>query len=327
MTTRDDAGDAAALRTSEGGAGGLAIGALSRACGIPVETLRTWERRYGFPEPERTDSGHRLYPAHLIDHLRLIAKALASGHRAGQVLRATPRELEELLRTRIGEIGTDEPVECRVPSEADHLVDTWVDLTRRLDGGGLDQAFRAEWHHLGALRFLDERAGPFLVAIGDAWATGRIDVMHEHFASERLRDFLASSWRPLSDASQGPCIVCATLPGEHHALGLYMAASILGIAGARVVYLGSDTPVAELERAVSQSHADAVAISVSRAAHPARAAATLVALRRRLPTNCQIVCGGAGAPPPVDGVTTLATLADLDAWVRAFVRERSASRN
>jgi len=31
----------------------LTIGALSRATGIPVETLRTWESRYGFPEPER----------------------------------------------------------------------------------------------------------------------------------------------------------------------------------------------------------------------------------------------------------------------------------
>jgi hypothetical protein len=50
--------------------GQISIGALSRATGIPVETLRTWEARYGFPIPERKRSGHRVYsggipgPAH-----------------------------------------------------------------------------------------------------------------------------------------------------------------------------------------------------------------------------------------------------------------------
>ena len=40
----------------------LSIGTLSSATGVPVDTLRTWERRYGFPAPvTRTGGSHRRY--------------------------------------------------------------------------------------------------------------------------------------------------------------------------------------------------------------------------------------------------------------------------
>ena len=39
----------------------LTIGQLAEACGIAPATLRMWESRHGFPEPQRLDSGHRRY--------------------------------------------------------------------------------------------------------------------------------------------------------------------------------------------------------------------------------------------------------------------------
>ena len=64
----------------------LSIGALSRATRIPVETLRTWERRYGAPRPIRKPSGHRLYAASAVEHLRRVSRLLAQGHRPAEVL-------------------------------------------------------------------------------------------------------------------------------------------------------------------------------------------------------------------------------------------------
>ena len=75
----------------------LAIGALSRATGIPVETLRTWETRYGFPVPDRRPSGHRVYALSTIPRLKRIAEALARGHRARQVVSASDADLKLLL--------------------------------------------------------------------------------------------------------------------------------------------------------------------------------------------------------------------------------------
>ena len=44
--------------------------AVVRETGLKPDTLRAWERRYGVPAPQRTDSGHRLYSQHDIDTLK-----------------------------------------------------------------------------------------------------------------------------------------------------------------------------------------------------------------------------------------------------------------
>ena len=46
------------------------IGVVARMTGIPVATLRVWERRYEFPEAGRTAGGHRLYSESEVSRLR-----------------------------------------------------------------------------------------------------------------------------------------------------------------------------------------------------------------------------------------------------------------
>ncbi len=75
----------------------LSIGAVSKATGIPVETLRTWERRYDFPDPERAASGHRRYRPSIIKHLNLINEALDRGHRPANVVGEPIETLRALL--------------------------------------------------------------------------------------------------------------------------------------------------------------------------------------------------------------------------------------
>src|SRR5262245_39330038 len=75
----------------------LSIGARSRATRIPVETLRTWERRYGTPLPQRKPSGHRVYPADMVEHLRRVERLLSQGHRPAEILPLSTRDLAALL--------------------------------------------------------------------------------------------------------------------------------------------------------------------------------------------------------------------------------------
>ena len=39
------------------------IAAVERDTGLSKDTLRVWERRYGFPQPGRDGAGDRVYPA------------------------------------------------------------------------------------------------------------------------------------------------------------------------------------------------------------------------------------------------------------------------
>ena len=82
---------------TRGGKGMLSIGALSAATGVPVETIRSWERRYGFHVAERKPSGHRVYALDTVARLRLISDALGRGHRAAEVVAASESALESLL--------------------------------------------------------------------------------------------------------------------------------------------------------------------------------------------------------------------------------------
>ncbi len=60
-------------------------GVAARLAGVPVETLRVWERRYGVIGPSKSSSGQRLYSANDVRRLTLIKQLLDLGHPIGAV--------------------------------------------------------------------------------------------------------------------------------------------------------------------------------------------------------------------------------------------------
>jgi hypothetical protein len=53
---------------------GIGIGAIATEIGLTKDTLRVWERRYGFPRPLRTAGGERLYPQEQVTKLRMVKR-------------------------------------------------------------------------------------------------------------------------------------------------------------------------------------------------------------------------------------------------------------
>ena len=78
------------------------MGAVTRRTGIGEHTLRAWERRFGFPTPIRLPSGHRRYSGDQVQHLLLIARALESGYRAGDIVPLPRTDIEQLLHSTGG---------------------------------------------------------------------------------------------------------------------------------------------------------------------------------------------------------------------------------
>lgn len=62
------------------------IAAVERDTGLSKDTLRVWERRYGFPQPERDGAGDRVYPAGQVERLRTIRRLMDAGHRPGRIV-------------------------------------------------------------------------------------------------------------------------------------------------------------------------------------------------------------------------------------------------
>ena len=293
----------------------MSIGALSKATGIPADTLRTWERRYGFPGAERTGAGHRRYALHTLERLKLVSAALALGHRPSTVLNAD----ETILRQWIAAGSSAQPRRAAREDELEPgelgTIERWLEHVARYEGRAFDRELRAALADHGGMHFLEQLVGPFLNELGARWANGSLGVRHEHFASERLRELLVRQWRPLSDAATGPVLVLATLPGEHHVLGLHMAALALTLHNARLVFLGADAPAGEIARALIHHSAEAVVLSAAVGTDRTRLEHDVIALRAELGPDPAIVAGGAGFQPPLPGVTTISRLRELVGWL------------
>ncbi|RAL21003.1 hypothetical protein DL240_15140 [Lujinxingia litoralis] len=283
----------------------LNIGALSTATGVPVETIRTWERRYGFPSSRRNEAGHRIYDLETIEQMRLITAVLAVGYRPSQLQGRTCQELEELLARSAPEAPVSEAPAAPLGDDNEGWLERWLQAVGQLDRERLEGLMRMGWSRLNALDFVEERVGPFLVALGEAWASGRLSVLHEHFASECVRDFLVAAWRPLSDLARGHTVVLATLSGERHCLGLHMAALIAAVANQRVIFLGTDAPAEDIAGAARQAEARGVALSMSQYADPESSRAYLERLRGLVEPTIDIIVGGTGAPDDIRGVHRL----------------------
>ena len=293
-------------------AGKLSIGALAKATGVPVETLRTWEQRYGFPVAERKPSGHRVYAIATVTRVRRIADALARGHRAGAVVAATDTELDRLL-TATTALAAPLPAP---PIPSTGSVDDLIASVAAFDADRLTAALWSDWGRLGAVEFLQRVVAPLIDRVGREWAEGRMEIRHEHFLSERLADVLRSLRMPLEYRASGPLVVCATLTGESHALGLQMVALLLASAGLRVVYLGTEVPPAELARVARERDARAVAVSVSAAADGQMARRLVARLRESLSRPVLLLLGGMGAPANRSDTVTVASFVELDRWAR-----------
>lgn len=291
----------------------LTIGALSRETGIPVPTLRTWERRYGQPAPLRRPSGHRLYPVEWVERLRRVDYLLGQGHRAANVLVLPTPQLESMVL-----LSQARPVTPRftppseVPTDAEGSIRRLMRAVTRLERELLMGELRLDWTRLGPLRFLDEVAGPFMTEVGEAWRRGQLEVHHEHFTAACMRGLLHELRQPYDRTARGSRIVMSTLPGDQHDIGLLMAALVLAMRGWRVLYMGADLPIEETARTSGSQRAAAVAISVSGAFDDARAAALLGQLRALLPADVELWVGGAGAPSTTSDARYFEDLLALD---------------
>ncbi len=295
----------------------LSIGAVSKACDVPVETLRTWERRYGFPVATRTAGGQRLYQPATVELLLEAKRSIDQGQRPAQAFEqivaasgaAAPAKVGRPLPTVVCDAAP-----CgESDAETDEMVSRWLRAASLFDAATLAQGFETEWHRLGLFDFLERRIHPFIVAIGEAWIRDEIGIPHEHFASDRVIDFLGTIWRPLSDTATGPVLIGATMPMEHHAIGLHMAAVTAAAAGCKIAYLGLDTPVVEIARAARQADAS-VFISVSATTPRPLVLEQLKELRRHLASRNQIAVGGGGARLEIEGVQLPGSFRDFFHW-------------
>ena len=266
------------------------ISDVERDIGVAKETLRVWERRYGFPQPQRDANGERVYPPDQVHRLSLVKRLIDQGYRPGKIMTLEPEQLSELGTkpgTAVARRGLDDP-EIR----------TCVNLVQAHKISELRQRLSQSMLLMGLQRCVTELIAPLTTAVGEAWARGEVAVFEEHLFSEMLqglmRNAIFAATQQAGHAQATPRVLLTTVPQERHGLGLLMAEALLALEGAHCVSLGVQTPLGDIVEAARSQRADIVALSFSGVTSPRAAVDNVNELRNRLADHSEVWAGGAG---------------------------------
>jgi len=250
---------------------------LSQEIGIGVDTLRVWERRYGFPAPQRDRRGHRSYSYNEVEELRVVKKLQDLGQRPGVIFALNPNQrrrlVEELIEEQAPQSASLKYLAAQMP-----IVEIAPQLRLLLSTQGLSG-------------FIHETVVPLVLCLGLGWTDGSISIAREHFISDLLEDIINNEIKK-SPADATTRILCSTLSGERHRLGLLMAVALFQEQGLSCQLVRDDLPPGEVAQLAEQLQVDAVALSFSPHFPATQAKKDLVSLRNILDPQIKLIAGG-----------------------------------
>jgi DNA-binding transcriptional MerR regulator len=252
--------------------GALRIGEFARRAGVSPELLRAWEARYGLLEPIRSEGGFRLYTAEDAERVARMKRGLDEGLSAAEAARralAQARPAERLL---------------------DDAQDRLLSAVRAYDEAALHEVLDEALAGFALETVLRELILPALREVGARWERGELEIGQEHFASNLIRERLLGLGR-FWGRGGGPLAILACAPGERHDLGLIAFGLLLRSHGWRILFLGADTPLPTLGRAIATTVPRLVVVASMDGSLLEREAGEL----RRLGRSAPLVLSGAGA--------------------------------
>ena len=239
-----------------------------RETGLKPDTLRAWERRYGLPDPQRTEGGHRLYTRRDIDMLKWLMNRQEEGvsiSRAVNLWQTLEAEGKDPLVQHISYESVVEEERFTPPSfdgmTINQLREQWVKACLAFDEKRardvLNQAFALYSPESVCFSILQRG----LHEIGEGWFSGNVTVQQEHFASalalQRVQALLLASPPP----TRPERILVGCSPEDDHTFSALMIAFMLRRHGWDALYLGANVPVVQMERTLETTHPDLVIMS------------------------------------------------------------------
>jgi DNA-binding transcriptional MerR regulator len=210
---------------------------LENLSGIKAHTIRIWEQRYNFLKPCRTETNIRYYCNQELKTVLNISLLNKYGYKISHIDKMSEQE----VKSKIISLSDKDAQQERIVNELiahmidlnfecfEQLLDTFI-LTK-----GIDQAI----NHI---------VFPFLHRIGILWMTNHIHPAQEHLVTNDIRQKLIVGIEGVITHIRADKTVLLFLPeGEYHELGLLYVYYLLKIHGIRVLYLGADLPLKDVE--------------------------------------------------------------------------------
>jgi methanogenic corrinoid protein MtbC1 len=261
--------------------------AVVRLTGVPADTFRAWERRYGVPRPFRTSGNQRLYSELDVGVIGWLRDRTGEGMTISRAIRRLQLEVPAIF-------DASEPPEAEparaigADHEDERLRQRFHDAVAEFDTQRADGVLDDAMARYSVDAFCERFVEPVLVEIGERWSRNEASVAVEHFATGVLSRRLSALFTIVAPAGGRGRIVAACPAGEEHAVGLLVLAILLARRGWSVIYLGANVPAADLVDAVTSADPDLVCLSAASPVAITEAVAVVSRMRAEM-----------AAPPPV----------------------------
>ena len=220
---------------------------LEKLSGIKAHTIRIWEQRYGIITPKRTNTNIRYYQDSDLKHLLNIALLNKNGTKISIIAKMGKGEIAQ-------KVAAISEVNFKYDTQIDALTIAMIEMNEYK----FDRIISTYIQQLGFERTVLEIIYPFLEKLGLLWLTGSINPVHENFMSYLIRQkaIVAIDNQPFATGQNIKTFLIYLPEGETQELSLLLLHYLLKARGNRVIYLGLNISLEDIEDAYLISKPD-----------------------------------------------------------------------
>ena len=210
---------------------------LEQISGIKAHTIRIWEQRYQFLQPQRTETNIRSYSADELKVILNVSLLNKYGFKISHIDKMSTAEMEEKI------LGLNQ-----LDAEKERVVNALIKDMVSLDMLSFERQLDTYIAQKGIEKTITEIIFSFLERVGVLWITNHINPAQEHLASNLIRQKIILGIEKLPKMYANAKLIVLFMPeGEYHEIGLLFVHFLLKSKGYNVDYLGTNVPLVDLK--------------------------------------------------------------------------------
>ncbi len=254
---------------------------IENLTGIKAHTIRIWEQRYSFLNPNRTGTNIRVYSNEELKTVLNIALLNKYGFKISHIAQMNEKE----LKNKILSLTNSQAQQERIVNE---MLNCMIDIDFEQFESILDQHIS----RLGIEKSITQIIFPFLERVGILWLTSNINPAQEHLITNIIRQKIILGIETVTSIFNSSKLCIVFLPeGEHHELGILFIHYLLKSKGIKVIYLGANVPIADIEYLCKIKSPDFIYSHLTSLAHNFNFEKFLNFIGQKIPNQPAIISG------------------------------------
>ena len=210
---------------------------LEKISGIKAHTIRIWEQRYNFLQPQRTETNIRSYSADELKVILNVSLLNKYGFKISHIDRMSAEQMEEKI------MGLNQ-----LDAQKERVVNALIKEMVGLNMVAFERQLDLYIGQKGIEKTIIEIIFPYLERVGILWVTNHINPAQEHLATNIVRQKIILGIERLTPLmNYGKRVVLFMPEGEYHELGILYVHFLLKQKGIYVDYLGANVPMVDLK--------------------------------------------------------------------------------